>query len=225
MSKCTLCGANLISSVERESGVCILCGHTVQSTSEVITKMEYQNIIREDKTLPEDIKKLSYALMIIGLIVIAIAITFLVRTLWIGANSQAVSIAFLAISGFIAVKIINQGIGIISIVNLVRLNFLTQSILLLLFAIVTAGVAWYLTVYVISQNEMQGIDFKPWTIKEKLYVPYCLGFVALLWAYLVALLVKKLSADDIREVFEADKEISSIISDDDKPFFTRSHNE
>ena len=108
MSKCTLCGANLISSVERESGVCILCGHTVQSTSEVITKMEYQNIVREEKVLPEKIKKLSYALMIIGLIFIAIAITFLVRTLWVGANSQAVAILLLAFYSMIAIKIINQ---------------------------------------------------------------------------------------------------------------------
>jgi hypothetical protein len=225
MSKCTLCGANLISSVERESGVCILCGHTVQSTSEVITKMEYQNIVREEKTLPIKLKKLSYALMIVGLLIITIAITFLIRTLWVGANSQAIAIGYLVISSIIAIKVINQGIGIISIVNLVRQNFISQTILLILFAILTTAASWYLTVYVVSLNEMQGIDFKTWSIQEKRFVPYGLGVLYIFWIYLSTLIFKSLNADEVTELFEADKEIISIISEDEKPFFTRSHNE
>ncbi|MEI6519547.1 MAG: hypothetical protein WCO98_05860, partial [bacterium] len=61
--------------------------------------------------------------------------------------------------------------------------------------------------------------------KERLFVPYCLGLIALLWGYLVALILKKFNEDDVRKLFEAEKEVASIISDDDKPFFTRSHNE
>ena len=97
--------------------------------------------------------------------------------------------------------------------------------MLILLTILLSGAAWYFTVYVISLNEMQGIDFKPWTPKEKQLVPYCLGLIIIIWGILTALLTKFLSSDEIRDIFEADKEITSIITDDEKPFFTRSHNE